>query len=75
MNSKQMAALNGLGKAFLECRKANLVFAGVEGSLLATVDSPEFRELMDSTSSCEAILVCENHTVKTHGTYLDSGSA
>lgn len=75
MNTKQEAALKKLGDAFLECKKAGLVFAGVDSSLLATVKSQEFEKLRKSTSTVEAMLDSENHAVTTHGAYMDSGGA
>lgn len=75
MNSKQDAALKKLEAAFLECKKAGLVFAGVDSDLLATAKSTEFKLLRKATSTCEAMLDGENYRVRTHGTYMDSGGA
>lgn len=75
MNSKQVAALKKLEDAFLECKKAGLVFAGVDSDLLMTVKSQEFERMRKSTSTVEAMLDSENHAVTTHGTYMDSGGA
>lgn len=75
MNSKQGAALKKLEAAFLECKKAGLVFAGIDQALEAAVKSPEFNRLRDSSSSCEAVLRSDHRRVETHGAYLDSGGA
>lgn len=75
MNAKQLAALQKLEAAFLECKKAGLVFAGIDQSLEATVRSPEFNRLRDASSSCEAVLRSDCRRVETHGAYLDSGGA
>lgn len=75
MNPKQKAALNKLESAFLECKKAGLVFAGIDNDLEAVVSSPEFKKLRNSSSYCEAVLESDSYRVQTHGTYLDSGGA
>jgi hypothetical protein len=75
VNQKQEAALKKLENAFLECKKAGLVFAGIEGGILAVAKSPEFLRLRESTSSCEAVIRSDAYSVRTHDTYLDSGAA
>lgn len=75
MNKKQEAALEVLEAAFLECKKAGLVFVGIDRDIEAVQNNAEFKALKKSTSSCEAALVVETHRVCSHGTYLDSGGA
>ena len=75
MNPKQKAALKKLEAAFLECKKAGLVFVGIDQAIEATVRSPEFNHLRESSSSCEAVLRSDYRRVETHGAYLDSGAA
>lgn len=79
MTKEQLQALSQLRKAFTRCRKADLVFTGVDNSIMcADANNENFIELMDKMSPCEAMIELHNiygEIAFIHGSeYLDSGA-
>lgn len=77
LNQEQTKALQSLSRAFLKCKKANLVFQGMDGNLLA-IDEFEYRRITATEDFCEQQYksideMNQGESVQTHNTYMDSG--
>lgn len=72
MNKKQTQALAQLARAFAACRKAEISFVGMDDTLYA-YDAAELNKAKETRDLYEAQQFCEDETVNTHKTYLDSG--
>lgn len=81
LKPNQLAALKKLEAALLSVKRAGLVLAGSDDSLMATVEDDEFIEATRRDSTCEAMRDRHNtnhplaHDVKHYGCYRDSGGA
>jgi hypothetical protein len=76
----QTDAIKKLEAGFLACKRAGLVFCGIDDNLICTSGGDAFSDESNASSPCEAMIQRVNggvptKTVKTYGVYLDSGGA
>lgn len=81
MNKKQRLAIFQLECAFQECKRAGLVFVGVDDALLVTVGGAQLQEECEQSSTVEVVREREERdpdsvaVINTYSTYQDSGGA
>jgi len=75
LTDKQRKALESLSRAFNACKKAGLVFVGMDNSLLA-FEKSWHAQATTEYSICEQQYIengFQGYSVDDHGCYLDSG--
>ena len=75
ITDKQTEALRSLSKAFNECKKAGLVFVGMDNTIRAFKKSWHAQATKEY-SICEQQYIengFQGYSVDDHGSYLDSG--